>query len=116
MIESNPLQPMISHDKAANTETGRQKLWGARRKLSGTSAACMIEHKWRNDRLVVKALEKCVHMHDSSAGSKMEALPSKTFSSDTLMAGVGLVKEKARVDVLKEPLSDAAALERTVDS
>ena len=32
------------------------------------------------------------------------------------MAGLGLVKGKARVDVLKKPLSDTAALERAVDS
>ena len=44
----------------------------------------------------------------------MEALPSKTFSSDTIMAGVGLAKEEAGVGTLKEPLPDAAALEEIV--
>ena len=47
----------------------------------------------------------------------MEALPSNTFSPDTLTAGIQLAKEKAHVNALKEPLSDAAAaLEKTVDS
>ena len=41
----------------------------------------------------------------------MEALPSKTFSSETLLAGVGLVKEEAGMDALKEPVEDAAILQ-----
>ena len=46
----------------------------------------------------------------------MEALTSKMFSSDARMVGIELVKQEARIDVLKEPLSNAAALEKIVDS
>ena len=66
--------------------------------------------------LVLKPREKFRFVHDSSVGSKMEALPSKIFSSDTFMAGVGLLKKKTRINTLKEPLSHVAALEKTITS
>ena len=98
---------------------GRRKSEGARRKISDISLKHMIEDTWSNDRFILIFFffsNIYIHIYDNNIGSKMEAFPSEIFSSDPFMAGIGFMKEKIHIDILKEPSSDAIAIEKTIDS